>query len=103
MFEISKLSVSCGNNASIPDCSVWFYAKKVDGRILTGDRKLRLVAERDSVRVSGILYIFDRMVENGVLVANVAAEKLDALMKKNGRLPKEECEMRLEKWRAESM
>lgn len=98
MFKISALFKSCGNNASMPDCSVWYYAKKVDGRLLTGDRKLRSVAEKDSVRVSGILYIFDRMVENYVLPCALAAEKLESLMKKNGRLPKEECESRIENW-----
>lgn len=103
MFEISALQRSCGNNASMPDCSVWYYAKKVDGRLLTGDRKLRSVAERDSVRVSGILYIFDRMVENSALLPGLAAEKLEFLMKKNGRLPKEECERRIEKWRNSTM
>ena len=101
--EISALHRSCGNNASMPDCSVWYYAKKVDGRLLTGDRKLRSVAEQDSVRVSGILYIFDRMVENYVLPCALAAEKIESLMKKNNGLPKEECESRILKWRAESM
>ena len=37
IFEISALLQSCGNNVSMPDCSVWHYAKKVGGRLLTGD------------------------------------------------------------------
>lgn len=103
MFEISAMQRSCANNASMPDCSVWYYAKKTSGHLLTGDRKLRSVAELDSVRVSGILHIFDRMVEKGVLSPGFAAEKLDALMKKNGRLPKEECENRISEWRNSAM
>lgn len=98
MFKISALHRSCGNNASMPDCSVWYYAKKVNGLLLTGDRKLCSVAEKDSVRVSGILYIFDRMVENCVLPCALAAEKLGTLRKKIGWLPKEECESRIMKW-----
>lgn len=103
MFEISAMQRSCVNNASMPDCSVWYYAKKVNGRLLTGDRKLRSVAEQDFVRVSGILYIFDRLVEKSVLLPGIAAEKLEALMKKNVRLPKEECESRIIKWRNSAM
>ena len=57
--EILRLQSNSKNNTSIADCSVWYYAKKVNGRLLTGDGKLRSAAEKDNVKVSVILYLFD--------------------------------------------
>lgn len=99
--EILLLQSTSKNNSSIADCSVWYYAKKVDGRLLTGDGKLRSAAEKDNVKVSGILYLFDNFVEYGLLSASEAAENLEALMTINMRLPKAECESRIAIWRKE--
>ena len=71
----------------------------MNGRLLTGDGKLRSAAEKDNVKVSGILYLFDNFVEYGLLSALEAAENLEALMTMNMRLPKAECETRIAKWR----
>lgn len=97
--EILLLQSTSKNNTSIEDCSVLYYAQKVDGRLLTGDGKLRSAAEKDNVKVSGILYLFDNFVEYGLLSASEAAENLKALMTINIRLPKAECETRIAKWR----
>ncbi|OWV09170.1 hypothetical protein [Fibrobacter sp. UWB5] len=97
--EILLLQSNSKNNTSIADCSVWYYAKKVDGRLLTGDGKLRSAAEKDNVKVSGVLYLFDNFVEYGLLSALEAAENLEALMTLNMRLPKAECETRIAKWK----
>ncbi len=101
--EILLLQSNSKNNTSIADCSVWYYAKKVDGRLLTGDGKLRAAAEKDNVKVSGVLYLFDNFVEYGLLSASEAAENLEALMNLNMRLPKAECETRIAKWRKERL
>ncbi|MBR5645897.1 MAG: hypothetical protein IKX23_04590, partial [Treponema sp.] len=39
--NITSLFVMNPNNASLTDCSVWYYAKQTNGRLLTGDGKLR--------------------------------------------------------------
>lgn len=97
--EILLLQSTSKNNTSIEDCSVLYYAQKVDGRLLTGDGKLRSAAGKDNVKVSGILYLFDNFVEYGLLSASEDAENLKALMTINMRLPKAECETRIAKWR----
>ena len=99
--QVVLLLSKCRNNASFVDCSVWYYAKKVNGRLLTGDGKLRSVAERDNIKVSGVLYLFDNFVEYGILTAEEAAENLESLMTYNVRLPKSECLSRIRKWRKE--
>ena len=97
--QVVLLQSKCSNNASLVDCSVWYYAKKVKGRLLTGDGKLRSAAEKDNVKVSGVLYLFDNFVEYGILTTEEAADNLEALMVHNVRLPKNECLSRIRKWR----
>lgn len=99
LSEISELQRNCGTNASFTDCSVWYYAKKLNARLLTGDGKLRKAAEKDNVLVSGILYVFDNLIECGVLEKSVAAEKLTELMATNPRLPHGECRNKIARWR----
>ena len=85
-------------NLSIADCSVWYYAKANSYVLLTGDRKLRNTSVYDGVEVHGMLYIFDSLVESGVITHKVAIEKLKLLYKTNTRLPKDELDKRLKLW-----
>ena len=98
--KIFELYQSNDNNASVTDCSVWYYAKSVNGRLLTGDGKLRKSASNDNVKVSGILYIFDNLVDYGILDKTTCAAKLETLMQINNRLPKGECENRISLWKS---
>ena len=97
--NITNLFVMNPNNASLTDCSVWYYAKQTNGRLLTGDGKLRKAAENDNIKVSGILYVFDNLIEYGILSEKDAADLLENLIKINLRLPKDECQKRILKWR----
>lgn len=99
LSEVNSIFESNDNNASFTDCSVWYYAKKTNGRLLTGDAKLKKSATEDSVKVSGILYIFDNLVEYGIINKIVCTKKLEDLLQKNARLPKGECEKRIEEWK----
>lgn len=96
--KISTLQEKGANNVSMADCSVWYCAKKNDGRLLTGDAKLRRVAEEDGICVSGILFIFDCLIEYDVLCKRICADKLNSLQKINERLPDKECKKRIAKW-----
>ncbi|MCR5766392.1 MAG: hypothetical protein K6G09_10520 [Treponema sp.] len=100
LMNINEVFENNDNNASLTDCSVWYYAKKTGGRLLTGDGKLRKSAEADNVKVSGILYIFDNLVEYGILEPSESADLLEELLQINMRLPKGECEKRILKWRS---
>lgn len=97
---ITELHNNRNNNVSLVDCSVWYYAKKNNCRLLTGDGKLRKSAEKDNVKVSGILYIFDNLLEYEILGKTSCAKKLEQLMQLNMRLPKNECEKRIKRWRS---
>ena len=83
-------------NLSPEDISVLVYAKENDFRLLTGDKTLRTKAIDDGVRVSGILYLTDRMVEENLVSAEEMISILKRLLTVNKRLPKRSIEERIE-------
>ncbi len=100
-YEIFKLYQN-NRGLSFEDCSVWFYAKNMNGILLTGDKKLRKCASIDKVEVRGILYIFDPLVNKKILSPKFASQKIKMLWKINDRLPKNEINIRIEKWKNSS-
>lgn len=99
LSEILVLQSTARSNLSFPDCSVWYYARKNGYALLTGDGRLRRKAEKDNVTVRGILYVFDRLVEEAVITPAEAADKLDELMSLNPRLPRNLVCERIRRWR----
>lgn len=96
--EIIELYENRNNNVSVADCSVWYYAKKNDYRLITGDGKLRSSATADGVIVSGVLYITDMLVDHGIVDKEDMAVKLKELYKVNKRLPQRLIEERISKY-----
>ena len=86
-------------NVSVQDCSVWKYAQENDYMLLTGDRKLRGLAIKEGTNVCGILYLFDKMVEEHIISPQKACEKILQLKKQNVRLPSKEIDKRVEIWK----
>ncbi len=83
---------------SIPDCSVWYYSKKNNYTLLTGDNVLRKTAEKDHITVRGILFIFDELVRFGFLAPLEAIAKLRLLLETGCRLPGDACNEGFERW-----
>ena len=67
-------------------------------RLLTGDKTLRKRAEGEGINVSGILFVFDELVNHNIISPKDAAAHLEALYESNVRLPNEEVVKRLEQW-----
>ena len=84
---------------SIADCSCLYLSQIKSAILLTGDAALRRIAQQSGITVHGILWIFDEMVNNGILPPNVVADKLCRLMEINLRLPIRECKKRIRAWR----
>lgn len=97
--EIIKLQ-SEKTTLSINDISVYYFAKKHEAMILTGDKLFRKYAEENEIEVKGILWVFDELLNNQLLNKNTLADKLRTLMKTNKRLPRNEVISRLEKWKS---
>ena len=100
MSEIVDILHKKESNATIADISVWHYARKISSTLLTGDAKLRHLAEKDGIKVSGILYVFESLITSKIITEKEAAERLVELLNVNPRLPHGECSLRIEKWRS---
>lgn len=85
-------------NLSFEDCSIWYYAQKINGILLTGDAQLRKTVEKSGIEVKGILFIFDELVKNNIIKIQEAVKKLKELILLNQRLPQKEIERRIELW-----
>ena len=84
------------------DLSVIYLAIRESAIVLSGDRQL-MAAEAEHLDVHGTLWIMDRLVAEGTLKPIVAADRLEALIRRTGReqryLPKKECVSRIARWR----
>ncbi len=85
-------------NLSITDCSVWYLSKRNNWILLTGDKNLRNKAQKDGVKVKGILFLLDVFVSEGKMNKTHAAFLLRTLQKINNRLPRKDIESRLSAW-----
>jgi predicted nucleic acid-binding protein len=83
---------------SFEDCSVWYFAQKTSGILLTGDGKLRRQSSQSGIEVKGILYIFDELLNQGLITFNFALLKITQLYELNDRLPIEAKDERIESW-----
>lgn len=86
--EIIKLRAAT-RKLSLQDCSVWYYAKKSKGTLLTGDKRLRQEVEKDNIDVHGILFVFELILKYQLISATEAISALKELSKINTRLPQD--------------
>lgn len=84
---------------SIQDCSCLLLAEKLTAILLTGERKLKSIAtSRHGIQVHGVLWVFERLIEQKIITPGKAKSRLTQLMTLNNRLPKIECERLLKCW-----
>ena len=88
MQEIQKLNETT-RKLSIQDCSVWYYAKKEKGTLLTGDKRLRQEVEKDNIDVRGIFFVFELILKYQLVSATEAISAVKELSKINTRLPQD--------------
>lgn len=94
IFELSEQQ----SGLSFEDCSTWYFAKKMDGILVTGDGKLRKKASASGVEVRGMIYIIEQIKEQKLLYTVNCIEKLRLLSALNDRLPINEIENRIQNW-----
>lgn len=75
---------------SFTDCSVLELAIRLDGVILSADRTLRNTAIRNSLKVKGMLWIINLLIETGVISDETALEKIKLYPLVNKRAPLKE-------------
>lgn len=83
-------------NLSVEDISVMVYAIDNDCRLLTGDKKLREKATLENVKVSGILFLTDMLIQEKIIDNDEMAAALERLLESNPRLPKKIIKERID-------
>ena len=82
---------------SVPDSFALALAKSRSWILLSGDRKLVRLAKEEEVAVHGVLWLFDRMYDEGVADGTKLFNSLRAITAHpRCRLPKAEIEKRLQ-------
>lgn len=99
LAQVSDLVTEVGSKAKFNDCSVIFLAMKLDAMLISGDKALRKAGRERRIEVHGTLWMFDQLVEAGIMPGEVAAAKLGHLLTLERYLPKEECQIRVKRWR----
>lgn len=93
------------NSLSEADKSVLHIANRLDACVLSSDKTLRNCAKNKGIEYHGMLWIFDRFVEHGILSHPSAATKLKQLIDTNSiymsnRQLALEIEKRIKEWEA---
>lgn len=83
-------------NLSFEDISVMVYAQDNNIRLLTGDKVLRTKATFENVKVSGILYLTDMIMNTVNINRDEMIASLKRLLDSNPRLPKKLIKERIE-------
>ncbi len=75
LVEVSELEREVGSKAKFNDCSVLFLAVKLDAMLISGDKALRKAGADRGIEVHGTLWIFDQLVDSGIMPGNMAAAR----------------------------
>ena len=86
---------------SLPDCFALALSMRDGNVLLSGDGNLRAEAGLRGVSVHGVLWLLDRMKEQGVSVALLHQGLTSMSLHRNCRLPGGEVRVRLERWLGE--
>lgn len=97
-FESIMTILESSSGLSFEDCSVWHYANKLKGILLSGDGKLRKQAMANGISVKGILYVFDQLLVHEIISFELAIVKLEQLYEINPRLPIQSKNERIASW-----
>lgn len=97
--ELTAISeMECPRALEFADKTVYYLAEKLKAEVLTGDGPLRKFCTANELTVHGIIWLFDVFLSKGLITYRTAIEKMNVLLSFNGRLPKDDCMIRLSQW-----
>ena len=97
--EASSLHREHSRSLSYNDCAYLVLAGSRGLVLLTSEQRLRALAEVRGIRVRGTLWLMDEMVRVQCLTRARAAEAMEKMLAQGRRLPEDECQRRLTRWR----
>jgi predicted nucleic acid-binding protein len=87
---------------STTDLSCLVLARDLSAILLSGDQPLRALAEKQTIKVHGVLWVLDALVDHQIITQSEACLALNRMLAHNARLPKKPCNKRLKKWCSEA-
>lgn len=85
---------------SLADASAIVLAEFLDATLLSGDKLVREGGQSLDLKVRGLLWMFDELINRELITAADAALRLERIVEAGARLPKDQVEMRFRKWRS---
>lgn len=80
------------------DLSAMVLAQQENAPLLTGDRKLRNICDRENVIVHGTLWLTENMLQSGVTNVETIKDAYDKMKEEGSRLPWDEVEKQITKY-----
>ena len=98
--ELIEIQIAAKEDIKLSDqdWSALYYAQQHNALLITGDKRLRNLAETRGITVCGIFWVLDQLVDTKNLSKAQACDFLKDLFLKNKRLPMDEYEQRLKSW-----
>lgn len=97
-FALLYADYSLKSNLTPPDCSVMMLAEKLNCRLLTSDQKLKHHAEERNIKVNGLLWLTDKMVDDMIVDSISMIDHLQKWLEINNRAPHKHIMDRIEKY-----
>lgn len=85
---------------SLADAAAILLAEQLQATLLSGDKAVRRAGQALNIEVKGLLWVFDELVHRGLLGVADASLRLDRVVEAGARLPAEDVQARLRKWRS---
>lgn len=100
MEELIEITLLSGEDKRLSeqDWSAVYFAEKKEAMLLSGDKRLRTVADAKKIQVCGIFWILNKLIAENILTETEACFALKELMSKNKRLPLDECNKKIKLW-----
>lgn len=83
---------------AIADLAAFLLARVQGAVLVTGDRNLVRLAVDEGIKVHGLLWLMDEMVQLEILLPHHAANALAEILNHGARLPAAECSQRIRNW-----
>ena len=83
---------------AIADLAAFLLARVQGAVLVTGDRNLVRLAADEGIKVHGLLWLMDEMVQLEILLPRHAVDSLAEILNHGARLPAEECSQRIRNW-----
>jgi|YNPNPStandDraft_1061719.scaffolds.fasta_scaffold24599_2 predicted nucleic acid-binding protein len=83
---------------SVADLFALFLARDRGALLLTGDKRLRRLAETYGLVVHGVLWILDELYDRHLFNGQQAWAALERIRALGGRLPEAQCQKRRRQW-----